>query len=720
MSSTNEKKHESLEGEVLSIIFQSEDSGFAVVSLRDNNVAVTVAGDFSPVTSGEYLRLHGTWSEHPKYGKQFKATWSEKTSPTTLDGLKKYISSGAFEGVGPDMAKRIVDHFGDSTMKALEGGSKTLQAVNGIGPKRASTLAELFKEGRDQHRVMAELRGFGLNARQSNKLYEMFSAEAINRIHADPYALVIWVRGIGFKTADRIAIQIGIERDSAIRAGGICVHLLNEAKSEGHCCLPESEVIASLQASELSESSIIEGIKSVVKNGRVVLESAADDSGVPCFYLPELLNAEISVAENIKRLQGCDEHIAASFDEVENVIARTEYPPDESQRLALDMALAESFSVITGGPGTGKTTTMRLLLEVLHTAGVQKIMLASPTGRAAKRLTEATGHEASTIHRLLKFDPISGQFSKNEEDQLEVDYLVIDEVSMMDLKLCASLLSAVPDNAKVLLVGDADQLPSVGAGAVLRDFVASVNVKTSRLERIHRQGKGSGIVSAAHAILNGEVPQTVQGDNGIGDFFISYHDDAEQATDVLQKVITERIPDKYGIDIDRDLLVLSPMYRGALGVNDLNDRLSHSLNPNGNGPVWARGLRVGDKVMVTRNDYDREIFNGDTGKVSAIGDSEVTVEIGDYLHYYGSDELNDLIPAYCVTVHRAQGSEARAVVIALTSSHFPMLRRNLIYTAITRGKDLVVLVTSPYALRQAVTNNEESRRFGGLLARLNK
>jgi exodeoxyribonuclease V alpha subunit len=720
VNTTSDKNHESLEGEVLSVIFQSEDSGFAVISLREGNVAVTVAGDLAPVSSGEYLKLHGKWTEHAKFGKQFKVSWSEKTSPTTLDGLKKYLSSGAFEGVGLEMAERIVNHFGDNTMKALEGGPKTLQAVPGIGPKRAATLAGLFKDGRDRHRVMAELRGFGLNASQSNKLYEMFSAEAINRIHADPYALVTWVRGIGFKTADRIALQIGIERDSAIRAGGICVHLLNEAKGEGHCCLPEANVIESLQSTGLSEQSIIEGVKSVIEKERLTLEAAATDNDVPCFYLPELLRAEISVSQNIKRLQDCDERISASFDDVESAISRTEYPPDESQRLALDMALAESLSVITGGPGTGKTTTMRLLLEVLHTAGVQKIMLASPTGRAAKRLAEATGHEASTIHRLLKFEPMSGRFSKNEDDPLEVDYLIIDEVSMMDLKLCASLLSAVPDNAKVLLVGDADQLPSVGAGAVLRDFVASTNVKTSRLERIHRQGKGSGIVDAAHAILNGEVPQTVQDDDGNGDFFISFHDDAEQATDVLQKVITERIPDKYGIDVDKDLLVLSPMYRGALGVNDLNDRLSHSLNPNGNGPVWARGLRVGDKVMVTRNDYEREIFNGDTGKVIDISDNEVTIEIGEYHHYYGSDELNDLIPAYCVTVHRAQGSEARAVVIALTSSHFPMLRRNLLYTAITRGKDLVVLVTSQYALRQAVANNEESRRFGGLLARLNK
>ncbi|MFT7517849.1 MAG: exodeoxyribonuclease V alpha subunit, partial [Myxococcota bacterium] len=664
MNATNDKQHQSLEGEVLSVIFQSEDSGFAVVSLRHDNTAVTVAGDFAPVANGEFLRLHGKWAEHPKFGKQFKASWSEKTSPTTLYGLKSYLASGAFEGVGPDMAKRIVEHFGENTMKALEGGAKTLQAVDGIGPKRAATLAELFKEGRDRHRIMAELRGFGLSASQTNKLYEMFAAEAINRIHADPYALVIWVRGIGFKTADRIAMQIGIDRDSAVRAGGICVHLLNEAKSDGHCCLPEEKVIDGLHSAGLSEQSIVEGVKAVIEAGRVVLEAAASEEEVPCFYLPDLLQAEIEIAENILRLQGTKQNtILADFDTIESVIERTEYPPDESQRLALDMALSTAFSVITGGPGTGKTTTMRLLLEVLHTVGIQNILLASPTGRAAKRLSEATGHEASTIHRLLKFEPISGKFSKNEEDPLEVDFLIIDEVSMMDLKLCASLLKAMPDGAKVLLVGDADQLPSVGAGAVLRDFVASPKVETSRLQRIHRQGKGSGIVDAAHAVLNGEMPQTVQGDSGNGDFFIAFNDDTEAAAKILEKVITERIPDKYGIDIDNDLLVLSPMYRGALGVNDLNARLSHALNPSGNGPVWARGLRVGDKVMVTRNDYEREIFNGDTGKVIAITDSEVTVEIGEYLHYYTGEDLKDLIPAYCVTVHRAQGSESRAVVV---------------------------------------------------------
>ncbi|MDP6962990.1 MAG: ATP-dependent RecD-like DNA helicase [Planctomycetota bacterium] len=718
MNTTSGNEHESLEGEVLSVIFQSEDSGFAVISLKSDNDVVTVAGEFAPVNGGEYLKLHGKWGDHPKYGKQFKASWSEKTSPTTLDGLKKYLSSGAFEGVGPDMASRIVNHFGDSTLKALEGGSKTLQAVDGIGPKRAATLADLFKEGRDRHRVMAEMRGFGLSASQSTALYEMFGADAINKIQSDPYGLVWWVRGIGFTTADRIAIQIGIEEDSAVRAAGICSHLLHEAKSEGHCCLPQNIVIDSLERSGLSEASIVGGVKSAIENHRVILEAASGDDGEPYFYLPDLLDCEISIAGDIKRLQSCENKLRVSASDIESAIRQTEFPPDDSQRRALEMALTERFSVITGGPGTGKTTTMRLLLEVLHTAGVQNILLASPTGRAAKRLAEATGHEASTIHRLLKFDPISGQFAMNRDDPLDADYVIIDEVSMMDLKLCASLLRAMPDSAQVLLVGDADQLPSVGAGAILRDFVAANCVATSRLERIHRQGQGSGIVEAAHAVLNGEIPSTVTSENGIGDFFVSFQEDNAVATDVLQRVVTERIPDKYGIDTDNDLLVLSPMYRGGFGVNELNDRLSHALNPKGNGPTWARGLRVGDKVMVTRNDYEREIFNGDTGTVINISDSELTLEIGDYHHYYSADDLSDLIPAYCVTVHRAQGSEAKAVVIALSNSHFPMLRRNLLYTAITRGKDLVVLITSKYALRQAIANNEESKRHCRLLHKL--
>lgn len=737
--------HESLEGQVVAIIFQSEDTGFAVVSLRsDEFQATTAAGKLGQVHEGEFLKLHGKWAEHPRFGRQFQAQWSEHTSPTTLDGLEKYLGSGAFPGVGADMAKRLVDHFGEHTMKALEGSSDTLQAVPGIGPKRAEALAAGFREGRSRHRVLAELRGFGLNANHASNLYERWQAKAVERVKQDPYALVGDLRGVGFQTADRIAEAVGIPKDSGVRARGVLVHLLREASREGHVCLPETHVIERLDQVGLSAESIIEGVQGAINSNRVVLvkldptvgmqageaDGTSDPTAPPCtqaFYLTELQDAEAGLADEIRRLQDPQAASMASQDQVLQAIESTAFRPDESQRAALEMALSDSFAVVTGGPGTGKTTTLRLLLEILDRAGGGAegradsgliVKLASPTGRAAKRLQEATGREASTIHRLLGFDPTNGGFKHDAEVPLELDVLIVDEVSMLDLPLAYALLQAVPDGARVLLVGDADQLPSVGPGAVLRDLVALSTIATTRLERIHRQGEDSGITEAAHAILHGEIPQSVTTGDGRGDFFVSYREDPADATDLIEHVIADRMPDKYGIDPATDLLVLSPMYRGAMGVDELNQRLSERLNPDGTGPEWARGMREGDRVMVVRNDYEREVFNGDSGVVTSIDKQEMLVEIDGYIHTYLPAELDDLIPAYCVTVHRSQGSESKAVLIALSNTHYPMLRRNLLYTAVTRGKELVVLVTSRHALRRAVQNDQESARYGGLRARL--
>lgn len=729
------------------IIFLAEDTGFAVVSLLvDGSPAVTAAGKLGKIHEGEFLRLHGRWSDHPRFGKQFQAQWSEHTSPTTLTGLEKYLGSGAFPGVGPDMAKRLVEHFGEHTLKTLEGSSENLRSVPGIGPKRAEALAAGFREGRERHRILAELRGFGLSSNHAGALYERWQARAVERVQADPYALVGDLRGVGFQTADRIAAAVGIPRDSAVRARGVLVHLLREAGREGHVCLPELQVLAKLEELGLSAESVVEGVRTAVEAGRVVLvrldptagmvgaPGGPEDSGAAfasaaaggdasaedgrAFYLTELHEAEAGLAEEIQRLQDPKAQALARPEQVMAAVEQTEFRPDESQRVALEMALCHTFSVITGGPGTGKTTTLRLLLEILDRVGAVRVKLASPTGRAAKRLHEATGREASTIHRLLGFDPSSGGFKHDGDEPLNLDYLVVDEVSMLDLQLAYDLLQAVPDGARVLFVGDADQLPSVGPGAVLRDLVAIATVETTRLQRIHRQGEDSGIVEAAHAILHGEMPQSTTTPDGRGDFYVSYRDDPEDAADLVERIIAERMPEKYEVDPKHDLLVLSPMYRGPLGVDEINRRLGERLNPNGTGMPWARDFRVGDRVMVVRNDYDREVFNGDTGEVTAIERDQMLVQIDDYVHGYGPEDLDDLIPAYCVTVHRSQGSESRAVLIALGNTHYPMLRRNLLYTAVTRGKELVVLVTSKSALRRAVSNDQESARFGGLRARL--
>ncbi len=728
-------QHETLEGQVLSVVFQAEDSGFAVVVLESDGSTATAAGDIGPVNAGDYLRLHGRWTDHPRFGRQFQAGWSEQTTPTTLHGLGQYLASGSFPGIGADMSKRLIRHFGENTLEALEGGAKTLQAVSGIGPKRAQVLAEAFAEGRARHRVLAELRGFGLNGGQANALYENWQAGAIERVKADPYALIGALRGIGFATAERMAHQLGIPRDSVVRARGVLLHLLREAGREGHTCLPEDELNRRSSELGLADERLTEALAELIQQRRLVCEVDVESGGETRDYLlPDLHAAETALAGRVRELlkggagsepggggsgAGSEPGGSAALATPEQVmegIRRADFPPDPSQSRALELSLREPFGVITGGPGTGKTTTLRLVLDILDAVGVGPVKLASPTGRAAKRLHEATGREASTVHRLLGFEPHSGTWRHDADNPLDAAFLIVDEVSMLDLPLAAALFAAVPPKCRVLLVGDADQLPSVGPGSVLRDLVASPAVPTVRLQRIHRQGEGSGITEAAHRILEGALPQTMTSPGG--DFYLVTARSPDAAADLVERIVCERIPERFGLDPRSDVLVLAPMYRGPVGVHEINARLSRRLNPDGAGSEWAGSLRVGDRVMVVRNDYEREVFNGDAGLVTAIENDRILVEIDRRVLEYGRDELDQLIPAWCVTVHRSQGSEARAVVIVLGSSHYMMLRRNLLYTAVTRGKEVVTVVADPHALRRAVSNADESQRWTRLRQRL--
>ncbi len=735
-------EHQTVSGQVLSIVFRAADSGFAVVVLEVSDGTAppeeplstglpdttTAAGDIGEVHEGDFLKLHGHWKHHPRFGRQFQASWSEQTTPNTAIGLQKYLASDSFPGIGPDMARRLVDHFGDDALEAMDAGPAKLQQVDGIGPVRAKILADAFAVGRARHRVMAELRGLGLNGSQANKLYERWDAAAIERVKADPYALIGELRGIGFETAERMAHQLGIPKDSVVRGKGVVLHLLSQGMREGHTCLPEAAIDQQLSTLGLSEKNATAALVELIQRKGIVCidgpsflsaqaEVSPTDSGSQRWYAHPLADAaEAQFAANVRRLNTQNSDAAANPEQVMAAIRRAQYQPDASQLQAVEMALRESFSVLTGGPGTGKTTTLRLVLDILEAAAVGPIKLASPTGRAAKRLHEATGRQAGTVHRLLGWDPIQSAWKHDEDHPIDAEFLIVDEVSMLDVFVAAALLRAVPDSCRVLLVGDPDQLPSVSAGAVLRDLLRCRTVAQTRLQLVHRQGRGSGIVEAAHSILHGESPTTAT--SPAGDFFVTFPDNADAAADLVERVVCERIPEKYGLDPLKDILVLSPMYRGPLGVDALNQRLAQRLNPDGVGAEWSRGLRTGDRAMVVQNDYEREVFNGDTGVVTHISNDELFIEIEGIAHSYGREEMKDLIPAYCVTVHRSQGSEAPAVVIALASSHYMMLRRNLLYTAVTRGRQLVTVVTEPQAFRRAVSNAEESQRWTQLRERI--
>lgn len=710
--------HETLEGEVVRLIFPPNADGFAVAAVETQDGRATVAGQLGAIDPGQSIRVHGRWQEHRRFGRQFRAEWLERIAPTTTAGMQRYLASGAFPGIGPDSAKRLVAHFGIGVLDALEAGVREVQKVPGIGPKRARSLADAYRGDRETHRVLAELRGFGLSDRQARLLYERRGAAAVQRVQDDPYLLAREVRGIGFHTADKLARGMGIDLDSPLRARAAAVHALYEAsRVAGHTCLEESALLEACAELQIDEQPAREALPSLLEAGTACRQQIARPGEEPRWYLPDLYRAEIELASDLKRLLGRPGGPLTEPEHAVGALKRAEIVPDSGQLDALRMALEEPFAVITGGPGTGKTTIVGLLLDTLETAGVGEILLASPTGRAAKRLHEATGREASTVHRLLKFDPKTGDFQAGPELPLEASFLIVDEVSMLDLPLARSLLAAVAGDTRVLLVGDADQLPPVGPGAVLRDLLASGRVPSVRLRRIHRQGADSGIVDAAHAVLAGERPTV---DDASDDFFLLQTTDAERAAAAIERTVCERIPERYGLDPHRDVLVLSPIYRGPLGVDAINERLGARLNPSGSERAWSRGLRVGDRVMVVRNDYERELFNGDTGTIVAADDKEqeLVTEIDGRQHRWGFEQLDSLVCAWCVTVHRAQGSEAQAVVVVLDTSHYIMLRRTLLYTALTRARRLCVLVAAPAALARAVGNAAEVERKGLLVERL--
>ena len=707
-----------LRGIVDRITFQNEENGYTVARLQVegstayNNRLATIVGEMLSINPGETVVLEGEWTNHKQYGAQFKIESYQTVYPSTVEGMRRYLGSGLIKGIGPVTAKRIVDHFGKEALDVIERDPERLIEVEGLGAKRAKWIIKAWEDQREIHNVMLFLQSHEVGTGYAVKIWKRYGHEAVELIQENPYRLSADVWGIGFLTTDRIAQKMGIPAHSDRRIQAGLLHVLNEAADkEGHVFLPEDALIESCaEALDVPVDAIPPCVAQLLSEESIVV----DDKRV---YLPHLYYAEQGAATRCYQLSQVQRielgNIPAEIKAIEQRDGVTFAP---RQKLALEKALSHNLLVLTGGPGTGKTTTIKGLIALLE-ARNKKIALAAPTGRAAKRMSEATGHEAKTIHRLLKFSPSEMAFEKNFENPLEIEALIVDEISMVDTVLMNSLLRAVPISASVVLVGDVDQLPSVGAGNVLKDVIASGIVEVVELNEIFRQAQTSHIVTNAHATNRGEMPY-VQNDRD-ADFFFLEVSEPDQVVETVCGLCAARLPRTYRLDSIEDIQVLVPMYRGETGANNLNQILQDELNPKGQ--EMTRGgirFRVGDKVMQVRNNYDRDVFNGDIGRVLGIEDDILHMRFQDRVIEYEFSELDELVLAYAMSVHKSQGAEFRAVVMPLTTQHYMMLQRNLLYTAITRARELVVLVGTKQALGMAVRNNRVAERHTTLSQRI--
>jgi exodeoxyribonuclease V alpha subunit len=729
---------ETLEGTIERIVFSGGDGAFTVARLKvEGRVdAVTVVGSLLGVPAGAALRVQGRYETTARFGEQFRVARYTEIAPATEEGIRRYLGSGLIKGIGPEFAARIVERFKIRTLEILDSDPGRISEVPGIGPARAKSIRAAWTAQREVRQVMVFLQGYGVSPAFAARIYKRYGAGAIARVRENPYRLAFDVWGIGFLSADKLAGALGIGKESDVRVEAGVRHVIQECATNGDVFVPRERLVRQAAALlEVTEKLATEAIDRLARAGDVALDAdvnaGALDAGV-AVYDADLHRAERAVAEGLRKLLAG--RAAAVEIDVPRALAWYEQKAGitlaRQQAEAVTLALSGKVAVVTGGPGVGKTTIVRGIVSILGKKGV-RIALAAPTGRAAKRLADQAGMPASTLHRLLEWRPAEGAFSRNATCPLECDLLVVDEASMLDVRLAADLLAALAPETRLVLVGDVDQLPSVGPGRVLRDVIDSGAVPTVRLTEIFRQAAQSLIVTNAHRIHDGELPELgAPPPSGAGqdtrDFFFLEEDDAAKAAQLVRDLVTTRLPRRYGL-APADVQVLAPMHRGELGAGNLNQLLQEALTAGAPGVQrGARVYRVGDKVMQVRNDYDKEVWNGDIGVVARVetsdGASLVTVRFeerdGDREVEYDSDELDELALAYAATVHKSQGSEYPAVVVPVHTQHFVMLQRNLLYTAVTRGKRLVVLVGSRKALGLAVRNADVTLRCSGLAYRL--
>ncbi|HEX4403440.1 MAG TPA: ATP-dependent RecD-like DNA helicase [Polyangia bacterium] len=730
-----------LEGTIDRIVFSGGESAFTVARFKverggGSGAVVTVVGSLLGIPAGAALRVQGRYETTARFGEQFRVVSYTEVAPATLDGIRRYLGSGLIKGIGPEFAGRIVERFGIETLEILDSDPTRISEVPGIGPSRAKSIRAAWSAQREVRKVMVFLQGYGVSPAFAARIYKRYGERAIALVRENPYRLAFDVWGIGFLSADKLASALGIQKESDVRVEAGVRHVIQESSTNGDVFVPRERLVRQAAALlEVTEKLADGAIDRLARLGDVIVDPKINvfvlDAGA-AVYDADLHRAERAVAEGLRKLLAGR---AAAVDiDVPRALAWYEQQAGitlaRQQAEAVALALTGKVAVVTGGPGVGKTTIVRGIVSILAKKGL-RIALAAPTGRAAKRLADQAGVPASTLHRLLEWHPHEGVFARNATNALECDLLVVDEASMLDVRLAADLLASLAPTTRLVLVGDVDQLPSVGPGRVLRDVIDSGAVPTVRLTEIFRQAAESLIVTNAHRIHDGELPELgVAPGTGAAedkrDFFFIEEDDPAKAALVVRDLVATRLPRRYGLR-PHEIQVLAPMHRGELGAGNLNQLLQEALTPGAPGiQRGARLYRVGDKVMQVRNDYDKEVWNGDIGVIARAetsdGAASLTVRFeerdGEREVEYDSDELDELALAYAATVHKSQGSEYAAVVVPVHTQHFVMLQRNLLYTAVTRGKRLVVLVGSRKALSLAVRNADVTLRCSGLAVRL--
>ncbi len=711
----------SLEGVVERVVFAADEGHYAVVRLRvkGRRQPVTLVGALAGVKEGEELQVKGRYEMHPRFGEQFRAVWWYAVLPATVAGIQKYLASGLIKGVGPETAKRLVEHFGADTLEVIDSDPERLAEVKGLGPKRIRQIARDWQEHQAARKVLVALQGLGLGLAFATRVYRHYGDRAVEVATTDPYQLALDVNGIGFATADRLAARLNLDPLAPARLAAGLLHVLDEASGDGHVYLPLDRLLE--QAGELLKvpaKPLLAALGTMVREGRVVVQDLPEGQGV---YKKPAFVAEVGVARSLANLKVTPgEPAPLHLDELLERVQRDRgLELSREQAAAVLAACREKALVITGGPGTGKTTIVSCILDLYRHLGA-KVLLMAPTGRAAKRLSETTGAEAATIHRALEFSPQTGGFRRNAAEPLKADVVIVDEVSMVDVFLMHHLLRAVPPTCRLILVGDAHQLPAVGPGNVLKDLLDSGVVAVARLTQIYRQARESLIVVNAHRVNQGAFPVLARR-FGQGDFVFQELEDPEELHRRLLELVCDFLPRQYGFDPVKDIQVITPMHRGRLGVGALNQDLQRRLNPQSPAfPFGDRHLRQYDKVMQLKNNYFKEVFNGDQGQVWGYDPEgqRLQVNFEGRIVTYEPAEKEELTLAYAVTVHKAQGSEFPAVVLVLTTQHYLMLQRNLLYTALTRGRRLLVLLGSKRALGLAIANDRPVRRFTHLAARL--